>query len=88
MIVINETKVELMKEYQQHHRQTVKELLSCYHVEEEAQDEDDLGNIQITEIEGERGVEVPYLESEVFVAPIKVKNVNIGTTEKPKMESI
>jgi hypothetical protein len=33
-------------------------------------------------------VEGPYLESEVFVASIKVKKVNIGTTDKPIMESI
>jgi hypothetical protein len=33
-------------------------------------------------------VEGPSLESEVFVAPIKVKKVNIGTTDNPKMESI
>jgi hypothetical protein len=28
------------------------------------------------------------LESEVFVVPIKVKKLNIGTTDKPKMASI
>jgi hypothetical protein len=33
-------------------------------------------------------VEGPPLESEVFVVPIKVKKVNIGTTENPKMASI
>jgi hypothetical protein len=33
-------------------------------------------------------VEGPYLESEVFVAPIKVKKFNIGTTANPKMASI
>jgi hypothetical protein len=33
-------------------------------------------------------VEGPSLESEAFVAPIKVKKVNIGTEENPKMESI
>jgi hypothetical protein len=35
-------------------------------------------NIQITEIEGEREVEGPYLESEAFYTPIKVNKVNIG----------
>jgi hypothetical protein len=51
-----------MTEYQQQNRQTFKEQLSCYHVEEEALDEDDLRNIQIREIEGEREVEGPSLE--------------------------
>ena len=66
----------------------MKELLSCYHVQEEALDEDDPRNIQITEIEGEREVEGPSLESGVFAAPIKVKKVNIRITKNPKMASI
>jgi hypothetical protein len=66
----------------------VKELLSCYHVQEEAPYEDDPRNIQITEIEGEREVEGLSLASEVFTAPIKVKKVNIGTNDNPKMVSI
>jgi hypothetical protein len=33
-------------------------------------------------------VEGPPLESKVFVFPIKVKKVNIGTIENPKMASI
>jgi hypothetical protein len=33
-------------------------------------------------------VEIPSLESEVFVAPIKVNKFNIGTNENPKMASI
>jgi hypothetical protein len=53
ILFIDEPKVELMIEYQQQNRQTVKELLSCYHVEEEAPDENDPCNIQITKIEGE-----------------------------------
>jgi hypothetical protein len=57
-------------------------------VQEESPDEDDPCNIQITEIEGEREVEGSSLESQVFVAPIKVKKVNIGTIENPKMASI
>jgi hypothetical protein len=35
----------------------MKELFSCYHVQEEAPDEDDPHDIQIEEVEGERGVE-------------------------------
>jgi hypothetical protein len=63
VIFIQEPEVELITEYQQQNRQTVKELLSCYHVQEEAPDEDDPCNIQIIEIEGEREVEGPSLES-------------------------
>ena len=57
-------------------------------MEEEALDEYDLRNIHITKIEGEREVEGPSLELEVFAAPIKVKKVNIGTIDNPKMEII
>ena len=51
VIFVDEPEAEIMTKYQQHNRQIVKELLSCYHVEEEAPDEDDLCNIQITDIE-------------------------------------
>jgi hypothetical protein len=33
-------------------------------------------------------VEGPPLESEVISVPIKIKKVNIGTVEQPKMVSI
>ena len=47
-IFIQELEVELITNYQQQNRQTMKELLSCYHVQEEAPDEDDPRNIKIT----------------------------------------
>jgi len=77
-----------MIEDQQKNRQTVKELLSCYHEKEEALDEEDSRNIQITEVEVKREVKGPPLESEVFVVPIKVKKVNIGKIKNPKMANI
>ena len=53
-------------------------------MQEAAPDEDDLHNIQIKEVEGEREVEGPPLELEVIATPIKVKKVNIGKIENPK----
>jgi hypothetical protein len=88
MIFFEALEVEIITKYQQHNRQIVKDLLSCYHVAKEAPDEDDLHNIQITKIEGEREVEGPFMESEELAAPIKVKKVNIGTKENQKMASI
>jgi hypothetical protein len=41
VICIKEPKVKLITEEQQQNRQTVKELLSCYHVQEEIPKEDD-----------------------------------------------
>jgi hypothetical protein len=87
VIFIEEPEVEMIIEEQQQNKQTVKELLSCYHVQEEAPDEDDLRDIQI-EAEGEREVEGPTIELEFIAASIKVKKVNIGTTKQPKMASI
>jgi hypothetical protein len=57
-------------------------------VQEEALDEDNLHDIQIEEVEGEREVEGPPIESKVIFAPIKVKKINIGTVENPKMAII
>jgi hypothetical protein len=53
VIFIKEPEVELIIEEQQQNKQTVKELLSCYHVQEEVPDEDDLCDIYIEEVEGE-----------------------------------
>jgi hypothetical protein len=33
-------------------------------------------------------LEGPLLQSEEFTAPMKIKNVNIGTKEKPKIANI
>jgi hypothetical protein len=63
VIFFDEPKVEIVTEYQQQNRQKDKDLLSCYYVKEEAPDEDDPHNIQITYIDGEREVEGPSLES-------------------------
>jgi hypothetical protein len=62
--------------------------LSCYHVHDEAPNEHDPHDIQIKEVEGERDVEGPPIESEFIVVPIKVKKVNIKIAEQPKMASI
>jgi hypothetical protein len=47
VIFIKAPEVELITEEQQWNKQTFKELLSFYHVQEEALDEDDLRDIQI-----------------------------------------
>jgi hypothetical protein len=41
-----------------------------------------------SEVEGEINVEVPPIESEVISMLIKVKKVNIGIVEQPKMDGI
>jgi hypothetical protein len=78
VIFFYEPEVKIIIEYKQQNRHTVKELLSFYHVEEESPDEDDPCNIQITEIQGEREVEGPSLESKVFSAPIRSIKSTLG----------
>jgi hypothetical protein len=51
-------------------------------------DEENLCDIQIAEVEGDRDVKGPQIESEIICMPIKVKKVNIGREEHPKMASI
>jgi hypothetical protein len=63
VIFIKEPEVELITEAQQWNKHTVKELLSCYNMQEEALDEDDPRDIQIEEAKGEREVEGPPVES-------------------------
>jgi hypothetical protein len=41
VIFIKEIEVEIITKEQQQNKQTIKELFSCYHVQEEASDEDD-----------------------------------------------
>jgi hypothetical protein len=88
LIFIKEPEIETITEEQQHNEQTVKEPLSCYHVHEESPNEDEPRDIQIEEVEGKRDLEGSPIESEVISVPIKVKRVNIGTNEHPKMANI
>jgi hypothetical protein len=47
VIFIKEQEIETITEEQKKNKQTVKELLSCYHVQEEAPDKDGPRDIQI-----------------------------------------
>jgi hypothetical protein len=67
---------------------TVHELLECYNVAQEDQDEEDPINIQIPETEGKHTVEGPELESVVYAQPLRTRKVNIGTKENPKFVQI
>jgi hypothetical protein len=67
---------------------TVHQLLECYNVAQEAQDEEDPRNVQVPETEGERIVEGPELESTTYAQPLKTQKVNIGTEENPKFAQI
>jgi hypothetical protein len=55
---------------------------------EEAPDEDDPCNIQITEIEGEREVEGPSLESEAFLHQLRSRKSTLGQKKTLKWKAL
>jgi hypothetical protein len=61
-------------------------LKSCYNID--ANDDDDPRNVNITEKEGQRNVEGPGVELPFIGQPIKIKKVNIGTKETPKLANV
>jgi hypothetical protein len=62
--IFEEPEVEIVTTYHNQNRQTVRQLLHCYHIAEDDPTEENPCDIQITEVEGEREVEGPKLESE------------------------
>jgi hypothetical protein len=50
---------------------TVEEVLHCYNVVEEDQEDEDPRNLQIPETEGECAVEGPELESTIYAKPLR-----------------
>jgi hypothetical protein len=61
-------------------------LQSCYNIN--ADDDDDSRKVNITEIENQRNVEGPGVELPFISQPIKIKKVNIGTEETPKLANV
>lgn len=61
--------------------------LECYNVTAEGDSKDPI-NINIPEVEGHREVEGLQVENPDITAPLKTKQVNIGTKEEPKFAKI
>jgi hypothetical protein len=67
---------------------TVHELMECYNVAKEENDEEDPRNVQVPETEGECAVEGIELESSTYTQPIKTHKVNIRMKKNPKFAQI
>jgi hypothetical protein len=67
---------------------TVHEIIECYNVTEEDQEEEYPRKVQLPETEGECTVEGPKLESNAYVKTLRVFKVNIGTKDKPNFVNI
>jgi hypothetical protein len=61
-------------------------LQSCYNII--ADEDDDPRKVNIVETEGQRDVEGPGIELPFIGQPIKIKKVNIGTKETPKLANV
>jgi hypothetical protein len=60
IIFMEEVKIEIVPACSAHKEfVTIYELLECYNVTEEDQEEEDLRNVQVPETEGERGIVGP-----------------------------
>ena len=66
----------------------VQEVLECYNVIGEDQDDEDPRNLQVPKPEGEYAVEVIEIEYNVYVKPMRTHKVNIVTKDKPKFVNI
>jgi hypothetical protein len=67
---------------------TVHELLECYKVTEEYQEEKDPRNVQVPETKGEHDIVGIELESNTYAKPLRVCKLNIDMKEKPKFGNI
>jgi hypothetical protein len=67
---------------------TVIELLTCYNLTEQYQDEEDPRNVQVPENEGKHATEGLEPESNVYVKTLRVCKLNIGMIENPKFMNI
>ena len=61
--------------------------MECYNVTREP-DDDELLDVNIPELEGMGVVEGLSISSDQFLIPLKIKKVNIGSTDYPKFANI
>jgi hypothetical protein len=61
-------------------------LQGCYHIN--AEEDDDPRKVNIVETKGHINLEGPRVELPLIGQPIKIKKVNIGTKEMPKLTNV
>jgi hypothetical protein len=64
----------------------LQKLQGCYNIN--VDEYDDPRNVNITETEGKRDVEGPGVELPFIGQPIKIKKVNIGMEQAPKLANV
>jgi hypothetical protein len=63
-----------------------RKLQGCYNIN--VDEDDDPRKVNITETEGQRDIEGPGVELPFIGQPIKIKKVNIGTEQTPKLANV
>jgi hypothetical protein len=61
-------------------------LKGCYNIN--VDEDDDPRNVNIAETKGQRDIEGPRVELPFIGQPIKIKKVNIGTEQAPKLANV
>jgi hypothetical protein len=64
----------------------LQKLQGCYNIN--ANKDDDPRKVNITETEGQRDIEGPGIELPFIGQPIKIKQVNIGIDQTPKIANV
>jgi hypothetical protein len=84
-----EYQIEILPACREHREVViVHELLECYNVTEEDQEEKYPRNMQVPETAEEWVKEGPELESDAYANPLRLCKVNIDRNEKPKFMNI
>jgi hypothetical protein len=64
----------------------LQQLHDCYNIK--ADEDDDPRDVNIVETEGHRDIEGPGIELPLVGQPVKIKKVNIGTEQAPKLANV
>jgi hypothetical protein len=64
----------------------LQKLQGCYNINDD--EDDDPRDVNIAETEGQRDIEGLGIELPFIGQPIKIKKVNIGTKQAPKLENV
>ena len=64
---------------------SIQSMMTCYNLFEEPEDDDELWNVNILESEGSFGVIDPDILTDSMNQPLRIRKVNIGSTENLKI---
>ena len=66
----------------------IQSMMTSYNLSGEPEDDDELRNVNIPESEGSRGVASPDIPTDLMNQPLRIRKVNIGSTETSKFSNV